>query len=354
MRKRVRRFIDNIGDDVLLLYIDHMTRWLARTRLVKGLPPLEAEHRHEVQEFWSQYGRLKSTAWHRFYSARNGIKSPKYIPEDIFYSKIEPYFNNLKFAGAYSDKALYATWFEGSKLPETLFKNVAGVFYDDQFRIIDRNQALQSMCGVEKVIVKATVESGGGKNISVAESDGVGFDLATASRALRGFEENYIVQKFLHQHPVLASLNPSSVNTVRMITLLLEGEVHVLSHHLRIGLGGSFYDHGGIVCGISEHGVLADTAYKYKVGTVVAEHPDGYSFAGVEIPSFERMKRDAVKQHSKFAHFKIISWDFAVDSDSDPVLIEFNLRWQGLNHHQLTRGPLFGDLTESVLEKVFC
>jgi len=34
-------------------------------------------------------------------------------------------------------------------------------------------------------------------------------------------------------------------------------------------------------------------------------------------------------------------------------MIEYNVKWQGLNGHQLGNGPVFGELTEAVLRDVY-
>ena len=57
--------------------------------------------------------------------------------------------------------------------------------------------------------------------------------------------------------------------------------------------------------------------------------------------------------HKRFAHFRIISWDFAVDENNDIQLIEFNFSPQGIRIHQINNGPLFGEFTVEVLEEVF-
>lgn len=63
---------------------------------------------------------------------------------------------------------------------------------------------------------------------------------------------------------------------------------------------------------------------------------------------------DIIKQyHIKLAHFKLIAWDFATDKDGNPVLIEYNLRFQVINFLEMNNGPLFGDLTDEVLKEVF-
>jgi hypothetical protein len=57
--------------------------------------------------------------------------------------------------------------------------------------------------------------------------------------------------------------------------------------------------------------------------------------------------------HMRMAHSKLVSWDIAVGRDGQPILVEANLYCGGLKALQLNNGPLFGDLTDQVLEAVF-
>ena len=44
---------------------------------------------------------------------------------------------------------------------------------------------------------------------------------------------------------------------------------------------------------------------------------------------------------------KLVAWDISLDQNDEPVLIETNLRWGG--SVQIAAGPVFGDMTEDVL-----
>jgi hypothetical protein len=52
-------------------------------------------------------------------------------------------------------------------------------------------------------------------------------------------------------------------------------------------------------------------------------------------------------------HFKLVSWDIAIDDTNEAVLIEANMRKGGIDIIQFNSGPIFGDLTERVLDEVF-
>ena len=49
-------------------------------------------------------------------------------------------------------------------------------------------------------------------------------------------------------------------------------------------------------------------------------------------------------------YFGIISWDFAVNENGMPILIEYNLGYPDVMIYQMNNGALFGDKTEDVLK----
>ena len=109
----------------------------------------------------------------------------------------------------------------------------------------------------------------------------------------------------------------------------------------------------GITCGIEENGCLKEYAYAYYTGEKFAEHPQGLRFKGFGIPSYDKVVELVQKAHYYAAHFRLISWDVAINEDGEPVLIEANMRNGSINFHQFNNGPLFGELTDAVLSEVF-
>ncbi len=148
--------------------------------------------------------------------------------------------------------------------------------------------------------------------------------------ALKSITENgiYVLQKTLVQHPEMNRLNPSCVNTLRIITIHDGKTVHKHAGFIRIGIGGSHVDNissGNIACGIREDGTLFDEAsdvYLTKVG--LKRHPDtGVVFGSFTVPYFREAVNLALDMHKAFHCFFIIGWDIAITS-SGPVVIEGN------------------------------
>ena len=51
--------------------------------------------------------------------------------------------------------------------------------------------------------------------------------------------------------------------------------------------------------------------------------------------------------------FRLISWDFTVGEDGEPVFIEMNLKYGGTMYHQLSSGPFFGEDSDEILDEIY-
>ena len=201
----------------------------------------------------------------------------------------------------------------------------------------------------KELIIKPSIDSQGGLNVKVLK---VGTQI---NEILKEYKNNYIIQKMIEQSEELAKIHNKSINTIRIISLLHNNEVIILSSVLRMGRENSRVDNfssGGIACGIDENGRLKKYAYDKHFNKVEEHHP-GFKFEGYEIKGYDKIKDIIKEQHKRFGHFKLISWDFTIGKDYEPIFIEFNLKRGGIDIHQACNGPLFGDLTDEILNEVF-
>ncbi|MBR5018600.1 MAG: hypothetical protein IKX53_03060 [Bacteroidales bacterium] len=156
---------------------------------------------------------------------------------------------------------------------------------------------------------------------------------------------NYIVQERVIQHERLAALCPTSVNTLRMFTVMdREGRVISFCPILRIGRMGSLVDNwakGGISVGVdTKSGTLMDRgSLKPGKGTVVFEHPDTHiRLEGYEIPFYREAEEMVIRLHGQMYRNHSIGWDVAI-SPQGPVIIEGNDRWE-ISLLQAAHGPV--------------
>ena len=317
-------------------------------------PRVTEQYNSVIKPYWKQFKvSVPRRFWFDLFANAHKPFSPKYIPTTLWFARILPHYSNTILAKAWQDKCIQNILFPDMRRPVTVVKNIAGLFYDDALRPLTEEQAVALCHDRGRILFKPSVGSAGGNNMRFLESDQLTDD---AIRELfRAYKRNYIVQEKQPQHPVLASLNPGCLNTFRIVTFLHGGQVHVLSTVLRIGGAGSEVDntcHGGIRCTVRAGGKVDSFGMTHRNGPweYVEQAPTGVVFAGLTVPGYEKALASVSACALRLPHFKIIGWDIAVDPDGEPVLIEFNAL-PGMN--QETDGPMFGELTDQVLEEVF-
>lgn len=296
-------------------------------------------------------GRVKY-AW--YYASQNGIYDPRYIPNTLYYTKIDQYFNDRKLGWGFNDKNYYSKIFAGIPQPKTLIRKIKGLIFDEDYHQISIEQAIDLISSEWEIICKPTLETGSGRDIRF-------WNTKKEKEQIRAFlmndhEADYAAQARIKQHSEMKRVHESSINTIRICSILMQDDVHILSSCLRMGTGGARVDNvtaGGISAGIREGGLLDKYAYAYYSGQRFEKHPQGLVFDGFAVPSYDKAVELVKKAHPIIAHFRLASWDIAIDEDWEAVLIEANMRNSGINLHQFSNGPLFGELTEQVLREVF-
>jgi len=180
---------------------------------------------------------------------------------------------------------------------------------------------------IESVIIKP-VSGTQGKGIYIMTND-------TALSSLPGafHKGTFIVQEVIKQHTTMHSINPFSVNTIRIITLLCpDGSVELLAAMLRTSSNQSPIDNfssGGIVVGIdAQTGMLRERGFlKHPFGTTVTAHPlTNIVFRNFTIPFWDGIKAMVIKAQKIFRQLKSIGWDIAV-TPGGPIMIEGNIEW---------------------------
>ncbi len=179
----------------------------------------------------------------------------------------------------------------------------------------------------------AGIDSGAGRAVTMVS----GRDLFDCLEALSQKSKLLIVQPVFLGHEFFRSLNPSSLNTIRCMTLMEGGRPRLLSAVLRVGRQGSVTDNfgsGGIAIGVDDRGCLKDYAIDKNLRPH-RRHPDtGMSFAGLQIPHYRSMIDLCLEAHSGLRNLGVLSWDVTLSSENDPVIVEINCSNQSINIHQ--------------------
>lgn len=159
-------------------------------------------------------------------------------------------------------------------------------------------------------------------------------------------EQPLLFESFVKQSEQLASFNPSSVNTVRMMTALYpNNEVKLIASFIKIGRAGSCVDNAGA-------GGNVDAAIDINSGKLynalefnswhnivtITHHPDTNNpIDGVVIKDWSKIVNDLCRFQSLIPQIKIIGWDVAL-TENGPVIIEINNWWDTTGQLFIKRG----------------
>ncbi len=135
-----------------------------------------------------------------------------------------------------------------------------------------------------------------------------------------------ILEEIVIQHPKMASLCPTSVNTCRIATLKGDKKEGIVYAFLRIGNGKVMdnVDCGGMAARIDlETGKLL-TVGADKQGNTFIKHPmTNTSIIGFTIPFWNEAKEMCLKAAEKIPEMRFIAWDVAI-TPNGPTFIEGN------------------------------
>ena len=147
---------------------------------------------------------------------------------------------------------------------------------------------------------------------------------AFLARLLR--EDIGILEEMVIQHPRMASLCPTSVNTCRIATLLGDKQQGIVYAFLRIGNGKVMdnVDCGGMAARIDLESGMLLTVGADKAGNRYEKHPmTGTSIIGFQIPFWEEAKAMCLEAAQIVPQLRFVAWDVAI-TEKGPTFIEGN------------------------------
>lgn len=331
------------------------TSRLKRANIYKKYPLTDT-----APKIWnSRYHRNIDNGWQDYYYCLSGKLSDSFIPPSIFYPVIEPVLNKRMMAKAIKDKNYYSQILCSSDMPATLLRKINGFYYDYKYSIlkISDKYLVDILKPYNKVILKSTLDTGGGEGIMLFTRTGDKFSMDSTILSVDTIQSvgfDFILQEYIDQHDFFAALNHSSVNTVRVLTYrsVIDDSVNILCGMLKIGKAGCFLDHGnlgGVSIPVSVEGFTATHAHDAKGKKLDTFNDMKISNIG-RVPNYTRIKNLAVSvaQHSYYV--RLLGLDFTMTKDGQPLLLDINCWKNGINQFQFGHGTLFGDFTQEIID----
>lgn len=346
MKNKVEKFIEK-------LYVYNARRSsrnvIKSNCLNKKLESLTKKEANDISIIWS---KLNLSVDYSFFTLCKNLVGfdARYISEDLYNPIIKAALNPAMQSVVFENKCLYDKFFPDVKRPKTICKNIMDEYYNEKDEYITIDQAIKLILANDSLVIKPGVYSDSGNSVKKFTPK----DSNQIQNLFNKYSKNFIIQEVITQSDSTSIFNPESVNTLRISSLFLNGKVSILSPVFRCGQKGGFVDNtgaGGIIVGLSKNGHLNDYGFDLSMNKHY-ESSNGVQFKGKIIKGYEDTLKIIKETHKNFPTAHLIGWDFAIDENNNPTMIEVNIAFPGIIFEQLCSGPFFGDRTDEVIEYV--
>lgn len=309
--------------------------------------------------FIKNYGKKVPNWWHKEYTAFTGNFDVNYFPELLYIPEFEKYMNHdSSLANVLENKNLLPIFASSTniKMPENIIYSREYIVKNHNNKILNKNEIIETISNVGDCFYKPSTDSGSGIGCKIFNFKNGKDEISgsTVEEIVNNFDKNFVIQKRVKCHESISKLYDGSVNTFRIITYRWHDEFINCPSIMRIGQNGSYLDNahaGGMFIAIDDDGTLHETAFT-EFKTEYRCHPNtNIVFNNYKIDLFPKVIEAALEMHKSVPEIGIINWDFTIDEDGNPLLIEANINGGGIWLIQMAHGKsAFGNTTPEILE----
>ena len=297
---------------------------------------LTKSEKEAIKLVWGSLGLSIKPLYYRLFKTVEKFDA-RYLSDDLYFPWVIRSLNPRKDSDVLENKGLY------------------DLYFNDKLDILSIGEAIEVLRKLREFLIKPTVGSCCGRNVRKVS----GLDLLAAHEARKKIESllfeyktDFIIQEVIQQSAETAIFNPSSLNTIRISSLNMNGKTSVVSAIFRCGQGKVDVDNGGaggLMIGLDDEGFLREYAYDADYNRY-EQTKTGVSFKGKRISAYKELRDLILEYHSKLLPAcRFAGWDLALDKNNVPVFIEVNLGFPGIQMEQMCTGPIFGDRTAEVV-----
>ncbi len=311
----------------------------------------------DVQAYWKKLHRKPvDSTLHRDFLKIHKTKEIELVPHKLMLNFVLPWLNgSYAVKRIYHDKNGYDVVIPTDNKPKVHLKRIRGHYYIDN-EWIPSDKAWAYLNGEYMLKPSLTNDGTGVTKINVTNKKIYKKSKEITQEGIeKAYGSNFLVQEVAKQHAVMDKIHPSSVNTLRMVTLRWDGEISHLLTFARFGTNGKVKDNagtGGVCCGVREDGSLLDFAIDKRKNVHHLHPTTEHSFKGVVLPSFDKMVSFVINLHKSILHHDYISWDIIIGQDSEPIFLELNFWGTSWIYQLAAKKPLFGSLNEELFKRV--
>lgn len=138
-----------------------------------------------------------------------------------------------------------------------------------------------------------------------------------------------LIEEIIEQHESIAEFNPSSINSLRVVTIVTnEGVAKIMTGNFRVGRGNKIADnfhHQGIASLLDLDSGVVVTSGIDSSGDRYNFHPiSNKQIIGFRIPYWEEVKDTVLKAALLLPDVKYVGWDIAIGQEGKVYIIEGN------------------------------
>ena len=148
----------------------------------------------------------------------------------------------------------------------------------------------------------------------------------TVDSFLKREGEEWLFEEFIEQDPRMAEWHPSSVNTIRIPSIMTKNGPVVILPLFRTGKNGNVVDNchndGGLMAvPDAKTGILLTDGYDVFTNVVEAHPNSGLKFKGWQVPEWDSLIKTAAELHKSLPkQHKYVGFDFALTKDGWAVV----------------------------------
>ena len=275
----------------------------------------------------------------------------KFLPIDLYYPYIKKSLNPDKYTFSLGHKALFQHFYPAFSQPVTIAVKIRGTYFDANRQIISKEDAIEIIKTYQQCVIKPTIDTKCGNGVSIIHPADTNL-----RQLLDAHGDDFIIQEILEQSAQTAQFNPHSLNTFRVTSLFINGQVSICAISLKFAQGESVVDNlraGGLMISVDENGQFHPFALDHAFKKHYSLH-NGQEFSSFRIPEVSKIVALIKEQHPLvLPNLGIVGWDIALDKQDNPVLIEPNVWYPGIQFSQhCAQRPIFGDRTDEVIDFV--
>lgn len=143
-------------------------------------------------------------------------------------------------------------------------------------------------------------------------------------------EKEVLTEELISQNKKMAAFNPSSVNTLRVVTLLgKDNKIHIVTANIRLGHGverfADNFHHNGIAALVNIRNGCVSTPGVDKNLIKYEYHPlSKIMIKGFEVPHWKKVIETVKHAAMVVSSVRYVGWDLAVGKNGQIILIEGN------------------------------